>query len=84
MLAGRTVASYWRRTDSGVRPRSVDVALEAAFEAELVGRIDVDAQLVVGQQLGEMEGEDAFDEEKGAGGDGFGCRPGTRVWVAKS
>jgi len=44
-----------------------NVALEASFEAQLVRRIDVDAQLVKRKQLGEMECEEALDQQKGAG-----------------
>ena len=48
-----------------------DIALQPPLKADLVGSVDVDAQLVEGQQFGEMEGEDALDEQIGAGADGL-------------
>ena len=40
-----------------------DVAVDAAAEAELVGGVDVDAEVVERRELGVVEREDAFDDD---------------------
>jgi hypothetical protein len=47
------------------------VALETALEAELVRRVDVNAQLVEREQLRIVEREEAFDEDEWRGVEGF-------------
>ncbi len=47
--------------------------MDAADEAEVVGGVDVDAAVVEGAEAGIVEGEDPFDDEGGAGKDGFGA-----------
>ena len=39
------------------------VAVDAAVEADLVGGVDVDAEVIERKQLGVVEGEDAFDDD---------------------
>ncbi len=46
------------------------VAVDAAVEADLVGGVDVDAEVIEREKLGVVEGEDAFDDDDGGGGDG--------------
>ena len=46
------------------------VAVDAAVEANLIGGVDVDAEVVEREKLGVVEGEDAFDEDDAGGGDG--------------
>ena len=48
------------------------VATETTVVTDGVGRIDVDAELVEGKQVGEVKGEEAFDDEEAAGVDSFG------------
>ena len=47
------------------------VAIDAAVEADFVGGVDVDAEVVEGDELGVVEGEDAFDDDDAGRGDGF-------------
>ena len=49
-----------------------DVAVNTTDEAEVVGGVDEDAEVVEGAEFGIVEGEDAFDEEGGAGLNGLG------------
>jgi hypothetical protein len=46
------------------------VAVDAAIEADLVGSVDVDAEVVERYQLGVVEREDAFDEDDASRRDG--------------
>ena len=39
------------------------VAIDAALQADLVGRVDVDGELVQGQEFGVVQGEDAFNDD---------------------
>ncbi len=48
------------------------VAVDASVETELVGGVDVDAEVVEGAQRFVVEGEDAFDDEELCWGDEFG------------
>jgi len=48
------------------------VAVDAAAETDLVGGVDVDAEVVEVAEGLVVEGEDAFDDEDLGGGDGFG------------
>ena len=45
------------------------VAVDAAHEANVVGGVDVDAEVVERGKFGVVEGEDAFDEDEPGGGD---------------
>ena len=45
------------------------IAIDAAVEANFVGGIDVDAEVVERDELGVVEGEDAFDEDDAGGVD---------------
>ncbi len=47
------------------------VTVDAALEADFVGGVDVDAEVVERVELGVVEGEDAFDENEFGGGDGL-------------
>jgi len=48
-----------------------DVSVDAAHEADFVGGVDVDAEVVERGEFGVVEGEDAFDEDVACGDDGF-------------
>lgn len=50
----------------------VDVAVDTAFEADLVGRLDEDGGMILGAEGCVVEGEDAFDDDDGCGGHGVG------------
>jgi len=45
------------------------VAVDAASEADVMRGFDVDAEVVERDELGEMEREDAFDDDETCGGD---------------
>ena len=47
------------------------VAVDAASEADVMRGFDVDAEVVERDELGEMEREDAFDDDETCGGDGL-------------
>jgi hypothetical protein len=49
------------------------VAVDAAGEAEVVGGVDIDAEVVEGAERFVVEGEDTFDEEDLSGSDGLGA-----------
>ena len=49
-----------------------DVAVDAAGEADAVGGMDVDGGGVEREELGVVEGEDAFDDDDAGGSDGVG------------
>ncbi len=51
-----------------------DVTGDAAGETEVVGSVDVDAEVVEGAERLVVEGEDAFDDEDAGGGEGFSHR----------
>jgi hypothetical protein len=71
MDGGGSNISQACRADRGVvlaanRIRSaaavLHIALETPLEANIIGRVDIDAQPVQGEQLGIVEGEKAFDD----------------------
>ena len=49
-----------------------NVAAEASLEADVVGRLDIDAEMVEREEIGIVEREEALDEEKGRGLDELG------------
>ena len=63
------MASNWSRTDWLGAAALADVAVDAAGEADLVGGVDVDGEGVEREELGVVEGEDAFDDDDLCGGD---------------
>lgn len=47
------------------------VAVDASGEADVVWGVDVDGEVVEGDEIGVVEGEDAFDDDDGGWGDGI-------------
>ena len=73
---GLAVASNWARTDCFGAAALAHVAVDAALQADLVGRVDVDAEVVERKKLVVVQREDAFDDD-----DARWARPARRRWA---
>ncbi len=60
---GRTVLRYWSITDSNVRPRSCDVALQPPQQPQVGVGVDVDLDVHLIAQPLVGEDEDALDQD---------------------
>ena len=60
---GLAVASNWARTRLFGAAALAHVAVDAALQADLVGRVDVDAEVVEREKLVVVQREDAFDDD---------------------
>ena len=76
---GRTVRSYCSRTSLRSASALFDVALQSPLKTQLVGRIHIHAQMIVGQQFAIVEREDPLDNEKRPGSDALALPRNARV-----
>ena len=60
---GLAVASNWSRTRFFGAAALAHVAVDAALEADLVGGVDVDAEVVEREKFVVVQREDAFDDD---------------------